>query len=98
MEAICWLEAGVFGMSISTEKASPIVGNVSEMIPKLVQAFLLMKKVSVELVMYVIWFVENVRPCESDPDRLFAERILVVTGIRFDVDKFIFRSRFVPAR
>ena len=41
-------------MSISTEKASPIVGNVSEMIPKLVQAFLLMKKVSVELVMYVI--------------------------------------------
>ena len=29
---------------------------------------------------------------------LFAERILVVTGIRFDVDKFIFRSRFVPAR
>ena len=67
------------------------------MIPKLVHAALLRKKGPEWPVMQTICRVENLRPCVSVPDKRigvapsilifspFADLILVVTEIRFDV-------------
>ena len=100
----------VADVSTDSGRDSPMVGNLSEMMPRLLHASLLRKKVSEQSVMYVIWLVESVTPCASEPDRLsrmapnslmpslFAECIFVFTGMRLDVVSPSLWMRLVPAR
>ena len=100
----------VANVSTASGRDSPMVGNLSEMMPRLLQASLLRKKVSEHSVMYVIWLVESMWPCASEPDRLsrmapsslmpslLAECIFVFTGMRLDVVNPSLWMRLIPAK
>ena len=66
-EAVAGSEVPIFEVGdvmadvpIASIKASPIVGNLSDMIPRSTQAPLLRKNVSEQSVIYVIWLVDNI--------------------------------------
>ena len=52
-------------VSAASMEASPIIGNLSDIMPKSTQAPLLKKNVSEQSVMYVICLVVNIRPFVS---------------------------------
>ena len=97
-------------VSTASMKASPMVGNLSDIMPRSMQAPLLRKNVSEQSVIYVICLVENIWPFASSPDRLskmapnnlipslFAERILVLTGMRLEEVKPSLERRPTPAK
>ena len=107
---VCGVPDMMAEVSTASMKASPMVGNLSDIMPKSTQAPLLRKKVFVQSVMYVICLVENIWPFTSEPDRLsrvapnnlipslLAERIFVLTGMRLEVVRPSLWRRLVPAK
>ena len=104
------LGGGFPGCGASDVANVSIGHNLLEMMPRLLQASLLRKKVSEHSVMYVIWLVESMWPCASEPDRLsrmapsslmpslLAECIFVFTGMRLDVVNPSLWMRLIPAK